>query len=84
LALAVLRRWLRVALAVTALAAGSAACFSPHQPACAFSCADDGRCPAGYTCADDGLCHRDDGTGTCDLPSQTDARTDDDTDARHD
>ncbi len=74
--MAVLRRWLRVALVVSVLSAASAGCFSPHQPACAFSCVDDGRCPADYTCADDGLCHRDDGTGTCDLPSQTDGGND--------
>jgi hypothetical protein len=50
-----------------------AGCFSTPQPACAFSCAEDGACPAGYSCAADGVCHRDDGQGTCDILPQTDA-----------
>jgi hypothetical protein len=56
------------------VAAASAAvmlgCFSPMKPGCAFSCVTDGLCPTAYHCADDGLCHRDDGQGTCSLPSQ--------------
>jgi hypothetical protein len=66
---------LRIALVLamaTAIAA-TAGCFSPRQPPCAFSCADDGLCPSGYSCQADGVCHRDDGQGTCDLPSQIDA-----------
>jgi hypothetical protein len=47
------------------LATLAAACFSPREPACAFSCAADGTCPASYVCGDDGLCHRADGAGTC-------------------
>jgi hypothetical protein len=47
------------------LATLGAACFSPMQPACAFSCADDGLCPTSYKCGTDGLCHRDDGKGVC-------------------
>jgi len=62
-----------------------AGCFSPKQPPCAFSCADDGICPAGYSCAADGVCHRDDGQGTCDITPQTvDAAQDGATDADSD
>jgi hypothetical protein len=53
-----------------------AGCFSPRQPACAFSCAADGLCPAGYSCGTDGVCHRDDDPGTCDIPPQVDAAQD--------
>jgi hypothetical protein len=66
---------LRLAL-LLATCAGAAACFSPHTPPCAFSCAADGICPAGYSCADDGICHRDDGQGTCNIPPQVDAAQD--------
>jgi len=53
---------------------GLAGCFSPKQPACAFSCADDGICPAGYSCQTDGVCHRDDDPGgACAIPPQIDA-----------
>ena len=59
-------------LLLAALLAG-AGCFSPNQPACAFSCVDDGACPSGYSCQADGVCHRDDDSGaTCDIPSQVD------------
>jgi hypothetical protein len=47
--------------------ATTSACFSPQEPACAFSCATDGICPASYACGSDGLCHRDDGVGVCGL-----------------
>jgi hypothetical protein len=61
---------------IAALATGSGACFSPHQPACAFSCAVSHECPTGYACGGDGLCHRADGQGHCSLdPSQPDAGT---------
>ena len=63
---------LRLALLLAACA-GTTGCFSPRQPGCAFSCVDDVVCPSGYSCAADGLCHRDDGQGTCGLPSQVDA-----------
>jgi hypothetical protein len=43
----------------------AAACFSPREPACAFSCATDGRCPTSYACGSDGLCHREDDAGVC-------------------
>jgi hypothetical protein len=43
------------------------ACFSPDEPACAFSCVTDGICPTAYACGSDGLCHRDDGVGVCGL-----------------
>jgi hypothetical protein len=66
---------LRLALLLAACA-GAPACFSPHTPPCAFSCAADGVCPSGYSCADDGICHRDDGQGTCDIPPQVDAAQD--------
>jgi len=62
-----------VALVAVATAAG---CYSPKQPACAFSCVDDGVCPAGFTCQSDGVCHRDDSPGTCTIPSQIDAGAD--------
>jgi hypothetical protein len=51
------------------------ACFSPKEPACAFSCAADGKCPPSYTCGSDNLCHRDDGQGFCTL-EPPDASTD--------
>lgn len=75
---------LRLSLAVALSALLSSACFSPRQPACAFSCVSDGRCPAGYSCQSDGLCHRDDGVGVCDLPSQADAGQDGAADAVND
>jgi hypothetical protein len=53
-----------------ALAVAGAACFSPQQPACAFSCGPGDACPADFTCRGDGLCHRDDGHGLCLLPPQ--------------
>jgi hypothetical protein len=48
-----------------ALGVAVSSCFSPLQPACAFSCATTGSCPAAYVCASDGLCHRADGQGLC-------------------
>jgi hypothetical protein len=68
------RRARSVAVAVAAMAlalalAAGLSCFSPLQPACAFSCAVDHLCPASYTCADDGFCHRSDGQGICLLGS---------------
>jgi hypothetical protein len=62
--------------ALLALGLALPGCFSPRQPACAFSCAADGLCPAGYSCGGDGVCHRDDGQGTCEIPSQVDAARD--------
>jgi hypothetical protein len=56
------RLWLVFALLLSSL---GGACFSPKEPACAFSCAVDGLCPTSYTCGSDGLCHRDDGKGVC-------------------
>jgi hypothetical protein len=53
-----------------ALAVAAAACFSPQQPACAFSCGPAAACPVDYTCGGDGLCHRDDGHGLCLLAPQ--------------
>jgi hypothetical protein len=54
------------ALLLALLVAGTvAACFSPQQPACAFSCVDGGSCPTAYVCGSDGLCHRADGQGQC-------------------
>ncbi|HEY2900532.1 MAG TPA: hypothetical protein VGL59_08150 [Polyangia bacterium] len=82
-------RWVLAALAVLA-AAGATACFSPHQPGCAFSCTiPPHACPADYTCGSDGLCHRADGTGICDVdagdqtgnPADAAASTDADPDA---
>jgi hypothetical protein len=51
----------------------TAGCYSPAQPSCAFSCVDNGVCPTGFSCQADGVCHRDDGQGTCNIPSQVDA-----------
>jgi hypothetical protein len=51
-------------LALVLFALGGA-CFSPKEPACAFSCATDGLCPTSYACGSDGLCHRADGKGVC-------------------
>jgi len=43
-------------------------CFSPEQPACAFSCAEPpNRCPESYTCGDDLLCHRTGAETACPL-----------------
>lgn len=68
---------LRALLLLVLAAAAVAGCFSPHQPPCAFSCADDGICPSGYSCQADGVCHRsDDGGGICDIPPQVDAGDD--------
>ncbi len=69
------RRWgSSVRLLLGLLLAGALAlpgCFNPQQPGCAFSCADDagGLCPSGYSCGTDKLCHRDDGQGTCAIPT---------------
>jgi hypothetical protein len=41
------------------------ACFSPREPACAFSCANNGPCPPDYVCGSDNLCHRADDAGVC-------------------
>ena len=71
--MAVLRRAALPLLALLSLWAG---CFSAPQPACAFSCAEDGVCPAGYTCAGDGVCHRDNGPASCTIGSQVDAAQD--------
>ena len=54
------RPWLVLTVCMTI-----GACFSPKEPACAFSCATDGLCPTAYTCGSDGLCHREDGKGVC-------------------
>ncbi|HXU05771.1 MAG TPA: hypothetical protein VN903_32675 [Polyangia bacterium] len=67
---------LRLALLLLLGAAAVASCYSPKQPACAFSCADDGLCPSGYSCGTDGVCHRDDGQGTCNIAPQVDAGLD--------
>jgi hypothetical protein len=59
-------RRLLIPVGLLALAlAEPGACFSPLQPACAFSCAVDHLCPTDYTCANDGFCHRNDGKGVC-------------------
>jgi hypothetical protein len=65
------------ALVVTAVA--TPACFSPRQPACAFSCAKPPHtCPSDYLCGDDGFCHRDGvpADGTCDRRPEEDASPD--------
>jgi hypothetical protein len=67
----------RLGLGFLLAALASAACFSPKEPACAFSCAADGECPTSYTCGSDGLCHREDGQGVCLLaPVNVDAEAD--------
>ena len=76
-------RWTVLRLALLLLAvARLTACFNPAQPGCAFSCAGDGICPSGYSCGTDLICHREDGQGTCSIP--TDAATDATSDARTD
>jgi hypothetical protein len=54
-----------VILCALALGVAASSCFSPLQPACAFSCGANGACPTAYVCASDGLCHRADGQGLC-------------------
>jgi hypothetical protein len=73
--------FLRPLLASIAIAAAVAGCFSPAQPPCAFSCADDGLCPSGYSCQSDGICHRDGDQRSCDIPPQADASATDADDA---
>jgi hypothetical protein len=55
----------RLLLGATVVVALVASCFSPRQPACAFSCAGDGVCPPDYVCGSDNLCHRTDDAGVC-------------------
>jgi hypothetical protein len=61
-----------IILAALAIAAFvTPACFSPRQPACAFSCLKPPHtCPSDYLCGDDGFCHRAGvpPDGTCDQP----------------
>jgi len=57
------------------LCAALAACYSPPEPDCGFTCGPSNACPADYTCASDHICHRDGFDGTC--PARTaDAATD--------
>lgn len=66
-------------LAGIAALGGSGGCFSPMQPACAFSCVGGARrCPESYRCGDDGLCHRPGAAAACTLtaPGQVDAGLD--------
>jgi hypothetical protein len=63
------RGGLLVGLLLAAAALVLPACFNPQQPGCAFSCAGDGLCPSGYSCGTDKLCHRDDGQGSCAIPT---------------
>ena len=69
-------------LIAAALAAIVASCFSPDQPACAFSCATTHTCPTSYVCAPDGFCHRADAQGLCTLTP--DASSDSSSDASSD
>jgi hypothetical protein len=71
---------LRFVLLCAAAVAAGAGCFSPSQPACAFSCVEDGKCPSGYSCQADGVCHREGAQETCGIPSLTDAAQDAGTD----
>ncbi|HXI58167.1 MAG TPA: hypothetical protein VNO55_19005 [Polyangia bacterium] len=67
------------ALALPVLAVTTPACFSPRQPACAFSCAKAPHsCPSDYLCGDDGFCHREGvpPDGTCDQQPDEDAGPD--------
>jgi hypothetical protein len=57
----------KVLVALLLATVAVASCFDPHEPACAFSCASDGKCPTNYVCASDNLCHRADGKGVCTL-----------------
>jgi hypothetical protein len=64
-------RGFAAALALLASATLFSACFSPQQPACAFSCAmPPGSCPSGYTCGADQICHSDNNQGECPLGGQ--------------
>ena len=54
-------QWVRVvavAAASAALAAGSAACFSPRFEDCAVFCGAEGQCPEDQFCLADGRCHQ--------------------------
>jgi hypothetical protein len=55
----------RLGLVLVLATLSGASCFSPKEPACAFSCVTERVCPASYTCGSDGLCHRADGAGVC-------------------
>ncbi len=45
-------------LVVLASCLAAAACYSPPEPDCGFTCGPNGACPADYTCAADRHCHR--------------------------
>lgn len=47
-----------LALALALSLAGLAGCYDTPRPDCAFTCGQDGACPAGYVCATDGWCKR--------------------------
>jgi hypothetical protein len=67
------------AWAAAILLASLVGCFSPKQPACAFSCVvAPNRCPESYACGADGLCHRAGADSACTLtpPPPVDASAD--------
>jgi hypothetical protein len=68
------RHWLRLAAlatAGTALAAGSAACFSPRFERCAVECAE-GVCPEGMFCRSDGKCYESEEEDLCSAAAEVD------------
>jgi alpha-tubulin suppressor-like RCC1 family protein len=44
-------------LAILAVAAALAGCYTPHYEACQVRCGADGACPSGQSCGEDGFCH---------------------------
>jgi hypothetical protein len=77
--------WLTaLALGALAVASGVAGCFSPDQPACAFSCAEAPHtCPTGFMCGPDSLCHDLTSTTACRI-NLSDAAVDAGSDVRSD
>lgn len=57
------------------LCAALAACYSPPEPDCGFTCGPSNTCPTDYACASDHICHRNGFSGTCPARS-ADAGTD--------
>lgn len=54
-----------------------AGCFSPDEPLCVFSCAEQPKeCPSGYECRADNFCHKIGTSGLCPGFSNADASID--------
>jgi Lamin Tail Domain len=68
------RQWLRLAALATvsiAVAAGSAACFSPRFERCAVGC-PEGVCPDGMICRSDGVCYESEEEDLCEVAAEVD------------